>query len=136
MRIAVTCENGAVFQHFGRTPEFAIFEIEEGRIIALKTEATNGTGHGDLAAWLQERHVDLLICGGIGGGAQRALADAGIRLLGGASGDVVCVVGDYLKGCLETDSDFSCHHHHSDGNHQCGGHHHGDGNHQCGGHCH
>ena len=137
MKIAVTCENGLVFQHFGKTPEFAIFEIEDGRIIAMKTEPVNTAGHDSLAQWLQERDVDVLICGGIGSCAQTALANANIRVVGGVSGDAVFAVGDYLKGCLEADPDFCCqhhhHHHHGEGDCHCDEH----GEHSCGSHsCH
>ena len=50
---------------------------------------TNGSGHGALAGVLNALNADVLICGGIGGGAQTALAAAGIKLFGGVSG-VVC----------------------------------------------
>ena len=77
MKIAVTYENGEVFQHFGHTEQFKIYEIEDGKIISQEITDTNGSGHGALAGFLKERSVDALICGGIGGGAKAALAEAG-----------------------------------------------------------
>ena len=96
MKIAVTYENGNIFQHFGHTEAFKIYDIEDGRIAASRVEDTNGSGHGALAGVLKEWKVDTLICGGIGAGAQIALAEAGIKLYGGASGSADAAV----EACL------------------------------------
>ena len=87
MRIAVTYENGEVFQHFGRTENFKIYEVENNKITNSQVIGSNGVGHGALAGLLSGNQIDVLICGGIGGGAQVALANAGITLCSGASGD-------------------------------------------------
>ena len=89
MRIAVTYENGQIFQHFGHTETFKIYDVEEGKVVHSEVIDTNGSGHGALAGVLNALNADVLICGGIGGGAQTALAAAGIKLFGGVSG-VVC----------------------------------------------
>ena len=86
MKIAVTYDNGNIFQHFGKTQQFKIYEIEDGNIINSEIVDTNGTGHGALAVFLKALRVKVLICGGIGAGAQNALADAKIELYGGVSG--------------------------------------------------
>ena len=86
MKIAVTYENGQVFQHFGHTAQFKIYEAQEGRVASSQVVDTNGSGHGALAGFLQAQGVDTLICGGIGGGAKTALAQAGIQLYGGVTG--------------------------------------------------
>ena len=133
MKIAVTCENHQVFQHFGHTPEFAIFETESGKITSEKIISTGDSGHGALAALLAQEKVDALICGGIGGGAQMALAAAGIRLCGGVSGDADSAVAALLEGNLSFDPDVHCDHHdhqHHEGS--CGEH--GCGGHSCGQH--
>ena len=78
MKIAVTYENGKVFQHFGKTESFKIYEVEDNQIVSSEVISSNGSGHGALAGLLAEQGIDVLICGGIGGGAQAALADAGI----------------------------------------------------------
>ena len=100
MKIAVTYENGNIFQHFGHTEAFKIYDIEDGRIAASRVEDTNGSGHGALAGVLKEWKVDTLICGGIGAGAQIALAEAGIKLYGGASGSADAAVEALLAGNL------------------------------------
>ena len=80
MRIAVTYENGMVFQHFGHTELFKLYDAENGEIIRTQVVNTNGQGHGALASFLTQAKVDVLICGGFGGGAQIALAEAAIQL--------------------------------------------------------
>ena len=86
MKIAVTYENGQVFQHFGHTERFKIYEVEDGAVTASQVVDTAGSGHGALAGFLRERGVQTLICGGIGGGARTALAQAEIQLYPGVSG--------------------------------------------------
>ena len=86
MKIAVTYENGQIFQHFGHTEQFKIYTVEDGKIVSSEVVDTNGSGHGALAGFLAEQNVTVLICGGIGGGAQMALVGAGIKLYGGVSG--------------------------------------------------
>ncbi len=135
MRIAVASEHEQVFQHFGHTPEFTIFDVDEKRITAERIEPAGAAGHGALAGFLADRGVGILICGGIGGGAQMALAEAGIRLVAGVRGGVRPAVEAYLNGTLVTDPDFSCGGHH-DGGHRCGGHEHSCGGHHDGGHEH
>lgn len=130
MKIAVTSERGEVFQHFGRTPEFAIFEVESGRIVSEGLLKSGDSGHGALAGLLSENKVDTLICGGIGGGAINALSALGIRVIGGASGKVGEVAKAFADGTLSANSNFACNHHY-EGN-GCGEHHH-DSNHKC--HC-
>ena len=125
MRIAVTYENGNIFQHFGHTEQFKVYDVEDGKIISSEVVDTNGSGHGALAGVLQALNVDVLICGGIGGGAQSALAAAGIKLYGGVSGQADQAVEAFAAGKLDYDPNVHCDHH--------GEHHHGEG-HQCGEH--
>lgn len=129
MKIAVAYENGNIFQHFGRTEYFKVYEIEENQVVSSEVIGSNGVGHGALAGLLAERSVDVLICGGIGGGAQAALAEAGVTLCAGAQGDADQAVEAYLKGELVS-SGANCDHHHEDG-HSCG---HEEG-HSCHGGC-
>ena len=74
MRIAVTYEDGKIFQHFGRTEQFKIYDVQDGAIVSSTVVGTGGSGHGALAGVLTALKTDALICGGIGGGAQAALA--------------------------------------------------------------
>ncbi len=137
MRIAVTYENGEIFQHFGHTRQFKLYDVEDGKITKSEITDTNGQGHGALAGFLKCAGVDVLICGGIGGGAQMALSEAGIKLYGGASGKADDAVAALLAGNLNYNPDVKCDHHgegHSHGgDHACGGH---SGEHSCGGHDH
>lgn len=132
MKIAVTYENGQIFQHFGHTEQFKLYEILDGKITHTEVVDTNGSGHGALAGFLMQHGVDTLICGGIGGGAQMALAEAGIRLYGGVSGDADAAVNALLSGELAYNPDVRCNHHdheHGEDGHTCG--HHGCGSHSC-----
>ena len=130
MKIAVTYDNGEIFQHFGKTEFFKIYEIEADRVVSGNVTGSNGAGHGALAGFLAEQSVDVLICGGIGEGAQKALAEAGISLCAGAQGDADQAVERYLKGELVS-TGVNCDHHHGE-EHSCGDH--GEG-HSCGGGC-
>ena len=131
MKIAVTYDNGNVFQHFGRTEFFKVYDVVDNKVISSEVIGSNGVGHGALAGLLSDRSVDVLICGGIGGGAQQALADAGVELIAGAEGDTDQAVEAYLKGELISTGANCDHHHHEDG-HSCGS---GGCGESCGGGC-
>ncbi len=141
MKIAVTYANGNIFQHFGHSEQFKLYEVENDTIVSEKVIGTNGSGHGALATLLSENSVDVLICGGIGGGAQMALAQAGIKLFGGVSGSADDAVKAFINGTLGYNPNVRCSHHdhdhgahgegHSCGSHGCGSH---EG-HSCGSHC-
>ena len=133
MRIAVTYENGQIFQHFGHTEQFKVYTIEDGKIVASEVIDTNGSGHGALAEVLKNLQVEVLICGGIGGGAQMALPSVGIQLYGGVSGDADQAVEAFLADELQYNPNVKCNHHeheHGEG-HTCGSH--GCGSGHCGG---
>lgn len=130
MKIAIPYEDGMVFQHFGHTEQFKLYEAENGRIVGSELCGTEGSGHGALAGFLAERKAEVLICGGIGPGAKQALDSAGIRLYAGVSGQADEAARAFLAGTLEYSSEANCDHH-ENGEH-CGRH--GDGGH-CGGSC-
>lgn len=135
MRIAVTYENGTIFQHFGHTQQFKVYDVENGKIEKTQVIDTNGSGHGALAGVLSTIGADALICGGIGGGAQMALAEAGVKLYGGVSGNADEAVNALIAGDLAFDPDVHCEHHdheHGDEPHACGEH--GCGQGHCGNH--
>lgn len=134
-KIAVTYENGQVFQHFGRTETFKVYEVLDGKVTGSKLLESNGVGHGSLAGLLAENQVDVLICGGLGGGAMSALESQGIEICAGAQGDTDAAVEAFLKGEL-TNAGATCDHHgegHSCGDHEEG---HSCGEHGCVGGCH
>ncbi len=130
MKIAVTYQNGQVFQHFGHTEQFKVYTVDNGKITTGEIVDTNGSGHGALAGLLSALGVDALICGGIGGGAQMALKEAGIRLFGGVSGSCDAAVEALLGGTLGFNPNVKCDHHdHHGADHTCG-------DHGCGHNCH
>ena len=131
MKIAVTYDNGNVFQHFGKTENFKVYEVEDDKVVSSEVIGSNGTGHGALAGLLAEQGINVLICGGIGEGAQTALTEAGIEMVAGAQGNTDDVVKAYLKGELVSTGANCDHHHHEEG-HSCGSHEEG---HSCGGSC-
>ncbi len=131
MRIAVTYDNEQIFQHFGHTEQFKLYDIQNGEIISKTVIDTNGQGHGALSSFLSENKVDVLICGGIGGGAINAISQFGIKLFGGVSGNCDSAVEAYLKNELKYNPDVRCSHHnheHGEGAHACGEHGCGKGN--------
>ena len=122
MRLAVPFDHGQIYGHFGRTAQFKLYDVTDGRIVSSAIVDTMGSGHGALAGFLKAYAVDALICGGIGGGAQNALAQAGIQLYGGVSGSADEAVQALLTGALSFDPNVHCNHHeHSEG-HTCGSH--------------
>ena len=138
MKIAVTYENEQIFQHFGHTEQFKVYTVENGKVTDSTVIDTNGQGHGALAGLLKLIGADVLICGGIGGGAQMALAEAGIKLYGGVCGSCDAAVEALLANNLGYNPNVKCDHHdheHDKGEHKCGDH--GCNTHNCGGHsCH
>ena len=125
MKIAVTYENGQVFQHFGRTEQFKVYEVEDGRIVSSRVMSTNGTGHEALADFLAGNDITTVICGGVGGGMMQALNIVGIEVCAGVQGDANEAVQAYLSGGLESSGvNCSCDHHEE--GHEC----------HCGGSCH
>ena len=121
MRVATTYDNGNIFMHFGRSEQFKIYDIQDGKVLNEQVVGTDGTGHGALAGLLANGGVDTLICGGIGGGARGALAQAGIQLYPGVSAPADAAVEAFLAGSLSFDPDTVCAHHH-EGGHTCGDH--------------
>lgn len=131
MKIAVTYENGLIYQHFGHTAQFKLYDVRDGAVVSSEVVETNGSGHGALAGLLASLGAQVLICGGIGGGARMALAAAGIRLYGGVAGSADDAVAAYIAGSLDYDLNAHCDHHdshHGEG-HTCGDH--GCGEHSC-----
>lgn len=100
MKVAAAYENGEVFQHFGHTKQFKVYEIEDGKVVSSEIIETNGQGHSALADFLHEQAVSTVICGGIGEGAQAALTEQGIELFAGVSGQADEAVENISKGGL------------------------------------
>lgn len=119
MNIAVTYDaDGTVFQHFGRTPQFKIYEIKDGAVSNTRIADNGEAGHSALAGILSQNQVDTLICGGIGGGAQNALSQLGISVYAGVTGYADAAVRALMAGQLQYTENAVCDHH---GEHHEGG---------------
>ena len=142
MRVATTYDNGNIFMHFGRSEQFKIYDIQDGKVLNEQVVGTGGTGHGALAGLLANGGVDTLICGGIGGGAINALAQAGIKVYAGAQGSCDACVEALIAGTLAQTGEATCgcHGHDHEQTHEhgdscgCNGHHEHEGHEGCG--CH
>lgn len=129
MRVAVATDstNDTVFQHFGHTEIFTIYDITNGFVTSKRAISTNGEGHETLGGILKDNGIQILICGGIGGAAKKVLADAGIGLVSGVSGNIDDVLAGVLSGAIKDDPSAECdHHEHYSEDHggcHCGEHH-------------
>ncbi len=130
MIIAVTYDNGQIFQHFGHTEQFKLYEVADNQVVTTTVVSNHGSGHGALAAILRGLNADALICGGIGGGAQRALAENNVTLYAGVAGDADAAVEALLAGKLDYHQNATCDHHGENhgADHECGDHGCGSGN--------
>ena len=133
MKIAVAYDNNEnVFQHFGHTEQFKIYEIENNSIVSSRILSSDGEGHSALAQLLENENIDKLICGGIGGCAVNALNEAGIEIFADISGNTDEAVKNLLNGTLEQTTSPNCSHHHGEHHHS----HNHDKDHSCGHSCH
>ena len=121
MKIAITYSDGEVFQHFGKTEQFKVYDVEDKKVVSSEVIGNNGLGHEALAGLLAENNIDVLICGGMGEGAKNALAEAGVEVVSGAQGDADSAVEAFLKGDLESKGVNCDHHDHHEEEHGCGG---------------
>ena len=121
MKIAVTYQDGEVFQHFGKTEFFKVYEVEDDQIVSSEVIGTDGAGHEALADFLAGKGVNAVLCGGLGNGALNALSAAGIDVLSGAQGDADAAVEAFLKGELTSTGANCDHHDHEEEASGCGG---------------
>ncbi len=103
MRIAVTYDDTEVYQHFGDTSYFKIYDVQDGKVVKSELVPTGDVSHAALVGFLAERGVDTLICGGLGEKAFRLLIGAGIKVYGGAKCDTDIAVQNLLDGKLTYD---------------------------------
>lgn len=131
MKIAVTHKDGQIFQHFGQTTEFKVYDVEDGKVASSLVVSTDGASCGALAGFLTTNEVNAVICGGIGEGAQNALERAEIKLYAGVKGDADAAVEALLSDTLEYETGANCSH--EEEGHECAEHGLGQG---CGVHRH
>ena len=110
--------------------------LAAGLILSSEVVSTNGQGHGALVGFLVQHQVNVVLCGGIGAGAQAALAQAGIQPFGGISGSADAAAADYLAGRLVFDPNAHCNHHAHEAEHACGSHSCHEDKGGCAGSCH
>ena len=104
MKIAVPMEHDEIYQHFGKTKAFRVYDVDKsGRIIGYQDVPTKGTEHGALPVFLHELDVSVVICGGLGMPMYNGLIGFDMQVYGGVSGDCNTAVQDYLDGNLDYD---------------------------------
>ena len=121
VKVAVpTDEDGNVFQHFGKTEKFTIYQIEDGILVSKYEKVSTEGGHDKLGGFLKSEGVNVVLCGGIGQGAMEVLFNAGIKVLPGTTGDINVAVSSYLDGTLIASEGATCDHHDHEEGHTCG----------------
>lgn len=114
MKIAVASEGNMVTQHFGHCENFNIFHSENSEIIKKETVANPGHIPGFLPKYLNDLGVNVIISGGMGGGAVDIFNENNIEVIVGATGDAETAVKAYLNGELESTGSV-CHEHQHEG---------------------
>ena len=127
MKLAVPYEDGQVFQHFGKTKQFKIYDVAQGKVGFSMVVSAAGGGHGALAGFLRMLGISVVLCGGIGPGAVQTLHSLDIPPIAGVSGEADQAVQDFVDGKLAENTEALCNHHHTGdfgpgcGHHACEG---------------
>lgn len=119
MKIAVAAMGKIVAGHFGHCESFIFFETEEGRIISEKAVPNPGHRPGFLPNFLADNGANVIISGGMGGGAVEIFNERNVEVIVGAEGDARAAAEAYIKGELVSTGSVCHHHEHSD---ECGDH--------------
>lgn len=117
MKIAVASEGMNVTEHFGHCPNFNIYSAENGKILSAESVPNPGHRPGFLPNWLGDRGVNVIISGGMGGGAIEIFNERGIEVITGAAGGAKAAAQAYLDGKLKSTGSVCHQHAHHD---QCG----------------
>ena len=115
MKIAVASQNEMVTEHFGHCENFSIFESDNNKIVKSETIPNPGHKPGYLPNFLNEMGVNVIISGGMGGGAIDIFNEKGIEVIIGASGAAKTAAEEYLQGMLKSTGSV-CHEHMHEGN--------------------
>jgi predicted Fe-Mo cluster-binding NifX family protein len=112
MKVAIPNKNNMVNQHFGMSKSFVIATIENNNILNVEeiSSAELAHQHQGLAALLVKHEVNVVITGGIGGGALSGLQQQGLEVIKGASGEYLDVLKEFINGTLEN-KNVICNHH-------------------------
>lgn len=117
MKIAVASEGKMVTEHFGHCEGFTIFESENQKITSKEFIPNPGHRPGFLPVFLNEKGVNVIISGGMGGGAVEIFNEKGIEVITGAAGEAEIVANSYLQGKLKSTGSVCHEHQHAD---ECG----------------
>ncbi|MDD3106242.1 MAG: NifB/NifX family molybdenum-iron cluster-binding protein [Bacilli bacterium] len=110
VKIAVASENEKVTEHFGHCINFNIFEVENNTIVKKSSILNPGHKPGFLPNYLNQLGINVIISGGMGGGAVSIFNDKNISVVVGASGNAEEAVKAYLAGTLKSSGSI-CHEH-------------------------
>lgn len=110
MNIAVACAGNQVSGHFGHCENFMIFKEEKGVVVSKENVPNPGHKPGFLPNFLADLGVEVIIAGGMGGGAVDIFNERNIEVILGASGDAESAVNAYLAGTLKSTGSI-CHEH-------------------------
>ena len=113
MKGGVTCEKetGNIFQHFGKTQYFKIYQIEDGKILSSEVIDNGGNGHHAIPPYLKSLGVETLILGNRGQGAIEAIAVSGLKEMPGITGSADKAAELFAKGELKPNFEAKCNHH-------------------------
>ena len=117
MRIAVASMGNMVAGHFGHCESFRIFDTENGVIKAEENGPNPGHKPGFLPNFLADRGVNVIISGGMGGGAVDIFNERNVEVVIGAQGTAKQNVESYLRGELVSTGSICHEHEHAD---ECG----------------
>jgi predicted Fe-Mo cluster-binding NifX family protein len=114
MKIAIASEGEQVTQHFGHCEHFVVYEVENGEV--KNKESVKNPGHkpGFLPVFLSERGVNVIVSGGMGGGAIDIFNEKNIEVIIGAQGSCDSLIAKYISGDLESTGSVCHQHEHSD----------------------
>lgn len=106
MKIAIAADGKIVSGHFGHCEGFAMYEVEDGKV--LNNEFVKNPGHrpGFLPVFLKDNNVDIIISGGMGGSAQQLFNENKIETIVGAEGNCDDIIKDYIAGKLKSTGEF------------------------------
>jgi len=121
MKIAVACSGTQIFGHFGHCENFMLYDAENGTITSEKSVPNPGHKPGFLPNFLADQGAQVIIAGGMGGGAVEIFNERGVEVVVGAEGDARQAAEAYLRGELKSTGSV-CHDHAYES--ECGGHHH------------
>ncbi|MEF9839550.1 MAG: NifB/NifX family molybdenum-iron cluster-binding protein [Lachnospiraceae bacterium] len=119
MKIAVASMENLVAGHFGHCENFNIFDTENGVIKSTSSIPNPGHKPGFLPNFLGDMGVNVIISGGMGGGAIDIFNQRNIEVIVGASGMAQAAAESYLAGSLKSTGSVCHEHEHAD---ECGGH--------------